>query len=206
MDASVVISAAALAVSLPQAVYVPLVLRRELRAQNLVKSAAKNEAELAELTRKLAESESFEALFVNALESASQSDAEHRFNALVSIVKRGVLADDAELSNLRLIERSIHALEPVDMRVLLVIAEGPPGSIPNPNDPTVTIAGGTRIQGLRDQIAGPQGCHEAIAANLLSAGLVEDCAVGTIGYHPSWSVTDFGVEVLVFLQAHPHSN
>jgi hypothetical protein len=153
----------------------------------------------AAILEKLRSNEPFEELLIDALEASVRGNCSHRSLGLASVVSQGIAADDATISELRLIERAILGLAPIDLRALEFIAGGLPRRVPKPSDPSMQIRGGTTTDMLRDAVGGRLGSHEAIAARLLSLGLVEDCGIGTFGYSPAWSMTDFGRDVLGYL-------
>ena len=83
----------------------------------------------------------------------------------------------------------------------MYVSSGPPAEVPASDDPTSMRVGGVDITDLRHALADTNGTHESVAARLVARGLVEDCAIGSVEYQPKWAVTEFGLEVLVFLQS-----
>lgn len=172
------------------------------RAERFSSRLALSSDELTALVALFGSNGAFEDLLRNAFESARAANSEHRVAALAAIVRRGLCGDDAVISAMSLAERAVHDLDPLDVRMLMYVSAGPPAKFSDPDDPTSMRVGGVDITDLRHALAGPSGTHESVAARLVASGLVEDCALGILDYEPRWAVTEFGLEVLVFLHSH----
>jgi hypothetical protein len=173
---------------------------RRRRAERFVDELNLTSEKLVEILDFIARNERFEELIVDAMDVAIRGNSEHRSKGLALVVRQAIGADEAAISHLRLIQRAIIGIDSEDLRSLAFIAGGLPRRIPNPSDHTSQLCGGTRLDALEAALPRASGANQAIAARLLSLGVLEDCAIGTIGYRPSWSVTDFGREVLIFLK------
>ena len=171
--------------------------KRRVRAERFRDALSFGPGELDTFVEVFATSDAFEALVTDAFRSACEADAEHRVRALAAIVRRGLNGDDAVVSAMRLAERAVHDLENVDVRLLLFIASAPRAG--GANDVLVPALGGFDIEEIRSAVDGPQGTHESVIARLIARGLIEDCAIGSLDYKGRWAVTEFGLEVLVFL-------
>lgn len=177
--------------------------KRQRRAERFGERLALTSVELNALQQRMESSEAFEALVTEAVASACAADAEHRVGALASIVRRGLTGDDAVISEMRLAERAVHDLEPVDLRVLLYVASGPPATVWSQDDPPSSLAGGVDIGGIRLAVPGPVGSHEGLAARLVALGLIENCGLGApFDYQPKWAVTEAGHQALGFLECY----
>ena len=129
--------------------------KRQSRAEDFVERLALTAVELRALQQRIESSDAFEALVTEAVASACAADAEHRVGALAAIVKRGLAGDDAVISAMRLAERAVHDLENVDLRLLLVIACGPPAG--GPNDVLLSASGGVDMERFVPQSMGHAG-------------------------------------------------
>jgi hypothetical protein len=105
--------------------------------------------------------------------------------------------DGATIDSIHLVERIIEDLEVMHIRALKVIADGPLAHFLN--EKGTRVAGGTSFDRLEQQLPDSGGATRAIVATLVALGLVEDCAIGSVGYTTRWALTPFGEQLRAYL-------
>lgn len=137
-------------------------------------------------------------LFEDGFEAAMRSAAQEKRRLLANVLVAALAGEDARLDELQILLRTISAIEPYHLVLLVRIG------IPRPGDGHWS---GTRLEGswhvdeLRGTTANDQqDLLGPMLSTLAGEALVHDAALGTFGYgQPAWALSQYGRRLLAFL-------
>lgn len=121
---------------------------------------------------------------------------------LARIAAAGLLGevDDTEVDPLPLLLRTVEALDPPHIRLLVLVAMPQRGTGQLVG---TALEGFLRAEDLEEVWAGATGLVKPMLAVLARENLVEDRAIGTWDYHPAYGVTAYGRRFLRYLPGEP---
>lgn len=180
----------------------PMTRRRAERDREFGETLTKRSGlSLEVVVERLQSDEQFEELVERAIVAARLTSYVAKRRALAAVAAEALL-DDSKVGLALLVERAVEQLDPIHVRVLRLISEGPPGlrDIDESADQAPSV-GGTSIREIRRCLPGEEGSIEAVIGTLTSLGLVYDTRIQAFLSAPDATpaVTDFGIALLLHL-------
>ena len=137
-----------------------------------------------------------------AWEAAARTASEEKRWMLARIAVAGLRGetDDAEVDPLPLFLRTVEALDPPHLRLLVLIATPKPGT----GQMTGTaLEGFLRAADLEELWPGAKGLIKPLLAVLERENLIENRAIGTWDYEPAYGISAYGRRFLRYLPGEP---
>jgi hypothetical protein len=139
------------------------------------------------------------SLLLHAIEEAMRARTDEQLQLLAKVIAAAVAGDDARIDASAVYLRTAGGLDPADLRVLTAIATPAPDLYPDSG-----LVGARRQSDLAERLPNDQ---QTLLLPIVSAltreGLIEDVALGTVGYQPAWRATAYAFEFLRFLPNPP---
>lgn len=136
----------------------------------------------------------------DAWEAAARTSSEQKRWVFARIAVAGLRGetDDAQVDPLPLLLRTVEALDPPHIQLLVRLGTSRPGTGQLAGS---FLSGFWRIEELEEALPSAGRLVRPMLAALVREGLIEDRAVGTWNHQPAYSLTDYGRDFLHFLPA-----